>query len=210
MRGSGGVLRVCTTKRRTLPARCPGLQNASQVNHSSPVTPSHDAGLKAGAEYLGRVAFGTALLASVAIVFTALTVLASSRDDNNGRGGRGGGGGYYGGGPRFYFDLTDLLWYWDPFYYRRRRERLAAQRGNEGMNFLEAIFSWVFGDGDPNADFDKKRWQAVSEARPRCLPAAHRSFRTMRPPVPAHRSRCLTPCPAGRAVHCLPGRYRSG
>jgi hypothetical protein len=36
-----------------------------------------------------------------------------------------------------------------------------AQRENGGMNFLEAIFSWVFGDGDPNADFDKMRWQAV-------------------------------------------------
>lgn len=29
------------------------------------------------------------------------------------------------------------------------------------MNFLEAIFSWVFGDGDPNADYDRRRWQAA-------------------------------------------------
>lgn len=29
------------------------------------------------------------------------------------------------------------------------------------MNFLEAIFSFVFGDGDPNAEYDKRRWQAV-------------------------------------------------
>ncbi|KAL4440143.1 hypothetical protein ABPG75_003144 [Micractinium tetrahymenae] len=117
--------------------------------------------IKAGAEYLLRVAFGTALIASVAAVFLAITVVATSgsgdnRDDR--RRGGGGGGYVYTGGPRFYFDLTDLLWYWDPWYYRHRRERMQEQGG---MNFLEAIFSWVFGDGDPNADYDRKRWQAV-------------------------------------------------
>lgn len=35
-------------------------------------------------------------------------------------------------------------------------------RGEE-MNFFEAIFSFVFGDGDPNDDFDEKRWKMVSE-----------------------------------------------
>ena len=122
------------------------------------------AGFQAGLEYLLRVAFGTALIASVMLVFLAITVLmssASSRDDNRGggRSGGGGGGGFF--GPRVYFNLTDLLWYWDPFWYRNRRDRMAREQRPGGMNFLEAIFSWVFGDGDPNADFDKKRWQAV-------------------------------------------------
>lgn len=48
--------------------------------------------------------------------------------------------------------------YWDPFYYRHRRERMS--RG-EGMGFLEAIFSFVFGDGNPNEDYDRRRWQLV-------------------------------------------------
>lgn len=48
--------------------------------------------------------------------------------------------------------------YWDPWYYRHRRERMAS---GQGMGFLEAIFSFVFGDGDPNADYDKRRWQMV-------------------------------------------------
>ncbi|KAL4438711.1 hypothetical protein ABPG77_006315 [Micractinium sp. CCAP 211/92] len=118
--------------------------------------------IKAGAEYLARVAFGTALFASVAVVFAALVVLANSGNDNNRQRNNNSssysGGSYYGGGPRFYINLTDLLWYWDPGYSRQRQERL---RGGGGMNFLEAIFSCVFGDGDPNADFDRKRWQAV-------------------------------------------------
>jgi hypothetical protein len=92
-------------------------------------------------------------------------LLASSDDEDNGRkrnSGGGGGGRYYSSGPSFSIDFaTEFLWYWDPFWYRRKRERLATQRGGESMNFLEAIFSWVFGDGDPNVDFDKQRWQAV-------------------------------------------------
>jgi hypothetical protein len=38
---------------------------------------------------------------------------------------------------------------------------LEQQEDQGGMNFLEAIFSFVFGDGDPNEDFDRKRWQAI-------------------------------------------------
>ena len=29
------------------------------------------------------------------------------------------------------------------------------------MNFLEAIFSFLFGDGNPNADLDERRWQTI-------------------------------------------------
>ena len=79
---------------------------------------------------------------------------AISRRNNNNYSRYGGGG----GGMRLWFDPTDILWYWDPFYYQRRRER--RLRG-EGMSFVESIFSFVFGDGDPNVDFEERRWQAV-------------------------------------------------
>lgn len=75
--------------------------------------PSSPAGAKAAVEYALRVAFGTALFVSVAAVFTAIAVVASSgQQSDRDRRRDGGGFGYYGGGPRFYFDLTDLLWYW--------------------------------------------------------------------------------------------------
>lgn len=114
---------------------------------------------KAGLEYLVRVAFGTALIASVCAVYIAIAAIASGSSDRDDR--QRGGGGYY-SGPRVFFDLTDLLWYWDPFYYRNRRQRMLEQQGRQGgMNFLEAIFSFVFGDGDVNEDFDRKRWEAI-------------------------------------------------
>lgn len=67
-----------------------------------------------------------------------------------------------GGGGRgmgVWFNPVDVLWYWDPFYFQRRRERRAA---GKGMDFVESIFSFVFGDGDPNEDFEERRWQTVS------------------------------------------------
>lgn len=73
--------------------------------------PAHHcpAAAKAGLEYLVRVAFGTALIASVCAVYIAIMAIASGGSDRDNRRDRG--GGYY-GGPRMYFDLTDLLWYW--------------------------------------------------------------------------------------------------
>ena len=82
-------------------------------HHTWRAPPPPAAAVKAGVEYGLRVAFGTALIVSVAAVWLGIAAISSSgqRDDDRRRGG-GGGGYYYGGGPRFYFDLTDLLWYW--------------------------------------------------------------------------------------------------
>ena len=112
------------------------------------------------ATYLSRVVFGTALITSLVTVTLALIVISSSKDDRNSRGS--GGGAYYGDrGPRIWFDLTDILWYWDPFYNSRRASIRAAKGPDPGMSFLEAIFSFVFGDGNPNEDFERRRWQRL-------------------------------------------------
>ncbi|PNH00520.1 hypothetical protein TSOC_013653, partial [Tetrabaena socialis] len=43
--------------------------------------------------------------------------------------------------------------------------RTTAQRVASGtpLNFVESIFSFVFGDGDPNTDFEEARWQRLGE-----------------------------------------------
>ena len=75
---------------------------------------------------------------------------------------RGRGGGYYGGGgyyPRhssfIWFDPSDLLWF------RSRRPPRYEHAPDQPMSFLESVFSFVFGDGDPNQDYDERRWQMV-------------------------------------------------
>jgi hypothetical protein len=89
---------------------------------------------------VGRFSFGLALFASIAIIFTAITVLQSSSDERDDRGGfggddrrgmMGGGGGMFGGGFGFGYGFSplDLLfppwpyvsdgWPLDPYGYRR-------------------------------------------------------------------------------------------
>lgn len=109
---------------------------------------------KLAGEYLVRVSFGTALIASIVIVYTTIIALISSRseEDNRGRRGRS-----YDTGFTFYLSPTDLFWYWDPYYYRRRRVR----EDSGDMNFIESVFSFVFGDGDPNQGIEEERWKLV-------------------------------------------------
>ncbi|NEQ42183.1 MAG: hypothetical protein F6K00_00920 [Leptolyngbya sp. SIOISBB] len=125
--------------------------------------------------YLIRISFGILLIVSILVIVVAILVLviaaqaASQKDDDRGGGG-GFGGGFGGGGmvfmPRFW--IGDLFWlfHYDPYYSRRSPSRRASRpnrsgRADDGMNFLEAIFSFLFGDGDPNADLEERRWQEV-------------------------------------------------
>ncbi|KAF9683904.1 hypothetical protein SADUNF_Sadunf04G0062500 [Salix dunnii] len=141
---------------------------------------------KAAAEYLIRVSFGTALIASIVIVYTTIiAILSSSRDtgtlgysDENDRGRRRSRS--FDTGISFYLSPTDLFCscshvskedtsaksfhllflvrYWDPYYYRRRQLRT---EGGDNMNFIESVFSFVFGDGDPNQGIEEERWKLV-------------------------------------------------
>ena len=124
--------------------------------------------------WAGRVAFGGALLASLAIAAAALVALSiaaqSSSDDRD----RGRGRGYGGGGMpmSFWFSPGDFLFWFDPYGYRRARRSVGNRRGGgrgnatdpDAMGFLESVFSFVFGDGDPNLTYDDDRWKAVGRA----------------------------------------------
>ncbi|KAF6165924.1 hypothetical protein GIB67_012821 [Kingdonia uniflora] len=89
---------------------------------------------KSAAEYIIRVSFGTALIASIVIVYTTIIALLSSRRTASAR-------------------------YWDPYYYRRRQ----ARTNDNGMNFIESVFSFVFGDGDPNQGIEEERWKLIGQ-----------------------------------------------
>ncbi|KAK2655281.1 hypothetical protein Ddye_008333 [Dipteronia dyeriana] len=114
---------------------------------------------KATAEYTIRVSFGTALVASIVIVYTAIIALLSSKsdDDNRGRRSRS-----FNPGFNFYFSPADLLWYWDPSYYRRKRAR-TDDDDDDKMSFIGSVFSYVFGDGDPNQGIEEKRWKLIGQ-----------------------------------------------
>lgn len=135
--------------------------------------------------YLIRISFGILLIISILVIVAAIVVLAiaaaaAASQQREERGGSG--GGRSGGGfvfiPRFW--IGDLFWFFRYDYYsggryrrgyewqntRRpaRQNRRSSRRNtfdDEGMNFLEAVFSFLFGDGDPNADLEERRWQSV-------------------------------------------------
>ena len=62
----------------------------------------------------------------------------SAMHRGGGYGGRGYGG-YYNSPFNTFINLSDLFFYWDPYYSRRQRMR---QRDSTGPNFFEAIFSF--------------------------------------------------------------------
>lgn len=118
--------------------------------------------------YLIRISFGIVLVASILLIFVAITILLSSSDSNNGGGGgEGGGGGGGRGGGFFFFPYfwNDLLWifYWnhdEPYY--QQRSRLTGQKPQ--MSFLEAVFSFLFGDGNPNHNLEERKWSDIATA----------------------------------------------
>ena len=117
--------------------------------------------------YLIRISFGIVLVASILLIFVAITIVLSSSDSNNGGGGGEGGGGGGRGGGFFFFPYfwNDLVWifYWnhdEPYY--QQRSRLTGQKPQ--MSFLEAVYSFIFGDGNPNHNLEERKWSDIATA----------------------------------------------
>ena len=117
--------------------------------------------------YLIRISFAIVLVASILLIFVAITILLSNSDSNNGGGGGEGGGGGGRGGGFFFFPYfwNDLVWifYWnhdEPYY--QQRSRLTDQKPQ--MSFLEAVFSFIFGDGNPNHNLEERKWSDIATA----------------------------------------------
>lgn len=109
--------------------------------------------------YIIRISFGVYLIASIALIYLAIIFIIiaanSSRDGDSRDSGSDFGGGF------FYF--PDLFWYLSPNYgnsydYRRQEER----REKSDLNFFGAIFSFLFGDGNPNAKLEERRYAQIA------------------------------------------------
>ncbi|WP_414544520.1 hypothetical protein [Nostoc sp. CCY0012] len=116
-----------------------------------------------GLFYLIRVSFGVLLIVSIALITITIIVIitASSSDRNdNSRGSSSRGGGF------FYFPFPNLFWYFSPNYRPRYQERQYSRqydrRQESELNFFEAVFSFLFGDGNPNANLEERRWQEIA------------------------------------------------
>jgi hypothetical protein len=106
--------------------------------------------------YLIRISFGIFLMISIAIMVIAITIILSFLSNQDGDN-----GGDSNGGVRVTW-IPNFWWIFDPSYdsnyYQRQKY---ADPDKKSLNFLEAIYSFLFGDGNPNAELDKQRWQTI-------------------------------------------------
>lgn len=129
--------------------------------------------------YLLRISFGLMLVISLLVVVLLMIVaivamIAAALSDSSG----GGGGdiGDLGGGSSGFFELGDIFdifcWSPDPIYlnigyYGHTGSQPASyiqteQQVTAKSNFFLECFSFLFGDGDPNADLEERRWQLIA------------------------------------------------
>ncbi|PZU96677.1 MAG: hypothetical protein DCE90_08465 [Pseudanabaena sp.] len=113
-----------------------------------------------------RISFGLLLIVSILIVVVGIiaatiAIQSQGRSDNDRddrRSDRGGGGGFiWLGGWGNPFGNPFIMF--DPYYYEPEQVR---QRNPNEMGFLESVFSFLFGDGNPNDDLEEKRWREIA------------------------------------------------
>jgi len=116
--------------------------------------------------YLLKISFGIVLISLIVAVLVALIVAmvaVSMSGSNSNKSDR---RTSTSGGP---FSLDAFLFF-DPSQPRQSQKATRAKssqrvNGNSSVrefNFLEAVFSFLFGDGNPNADLEERRWQAIA------------------------------------------------
>jgi len=113
--------------------------------------------------YLIRISFGIVLLLSIVLILVAIAAIVlalnASRGDNDRDSGYSGGGGF-GFLPNLWVG-PDLFWFFSPNPYGHHPQARGRRGEEKSMNFLESIFSFLFGDGNPNADLEARRWQTI-------------------------------------------------
>lgn len=124
--------------------------------------------------YLIRISFGIVLIGLIVAVLVALAVVIAVVSQSDRDGDSGGSSGNSRGGPVLIpnFWIGDWFWWFapDPVPARERRSNRTQPQAEgsspdkDKLNFLEAVFSFLFGDGNPNADLEERRWQAIATA----------------------------------------------
>lgn len=117
--------------------------------------------------YLIRISFGILLVSSIILMLIAIVVIViainskGKEDNDNNSSDRGGGGGGFFFFPRFWFS-PDIFWIFTPDYQQRRYQRQLSNSTENELNFLESIYSFLFGDGNPNPNLEDKRWRDIT------------------------------------------------
>jgi hypothetical protein len=112
--------------------------------------------------YLIRISFGILLMASICIIAIAIIaiIIASTLSNKDSEGSNSGDDFGFGGVPIGWI-FTDWYYFFLPDPYGGSPSASPAKQGS--MNFLEAVFSFLFGDGNPNHHLEERRWQEIGK-----------------------------------------------
>lgn len=111
-----------------------------------------------------RVSFGVALLASVVLIFsTLLFVNSSSSDDDRRRDDKSEGRGANFGGSMIWGPSPFDFFFYRPYGYYGYYGNVEQPRDPSEMGFFESVFSYIFGDGNPNQGLEERRLSLAAE-----------------------------------------------
>jgi hypothetical protein len=108
--------------------------------------------------YLIRISFGVCLMLIAALV--ALALLAIALGTAASEGGDGIGEVFVGGGSNAGCGESFWIFDWSSDGEPRRDAKTGKERK---LSFVGAVFSFLFGDGNPNAKLEERRWQAIGQ-----------------------------------------------
>jgi hypothetical protein len=114
--------------------------------------------------YIIRMSFGLALLASLSIFVLTILIftIATMFSDNDGGGIDFGDWGSGGGGSSSSWGGT--WWYFDWGGSSTPAETSdPAEKEKKQLNFLGAVFSFLFGEANPNANLEELRWRSIGQ-----------------------------------------------
>jgi hypothetical protein len=117
--------------------------------------------------YAIRISFGILLIASICIIAIAILLIIAatfSRDSDSSDGGGSDNSIGFGGFPIGWI-FSDWYYFFTPNPYASSpyvEDSLSLPK-KDSMNFLEAVFSFLFGDGNPNRNLEVRRWQAIGQ-----------------------------------------------
>lgn len=111
--------------------------------------------------YLIRMSFGVTIIASVVFMMIAIAIIMLTIDFSSKK-------------DRYYpvnedLDIQYLLRFFSYFIYfffifeslHKWQQSSEINRQEKDLNFLEAIFSFLFGEGNPNNNLEKYRWREI-------------------------------------------------
>ncbi len=120
--------------------------------------------------YLVKISFGILLITSISVVYLtilAITLAALFSNDSSGDCGDGGGScvlGIFDWGGSSSSTYTSSTYPIGSAATTPNLAPLRAKTQRKPFNFLEAVFSVLFGDGNPNADLEQRRWSYIGNS----------------------------------------------